>query len=94
MTTVEEQYAQLTEQQSALETEIGLIVEELTSGAQSPGLKGPLVDADGFPRADIDVYRVRHLRHQFACLQNDHRALMKRIEEILPQCVATGSGIQ
>jgi hypothetical protein len=31
------------------------------------GMDGPLVDSEGFPRADIDVYSVRHARHQIAC---------------------------
>lgn len=39
-----------------------------------------LVDKDGFPRQDIDVYQVRHARHKIICLQNDHKAIMKEIE--------------
>lgn len=26
-----------------------------------------LVDNDGYPRADIDVYQVRHARHKIIC---------------------------
>ncbi|KAJ0409379.1 hypothetical protein ATCC90586_001001 [Pythium insidiosum] len=78
----------LTQQKEALETEIAAIVEELTTGPNAPGLQGPLVDAEGFPRADIDVYRVRHQRHAFACKQTDHRAVMARIEQLLPQLLA------
>lgn len=26
-----------------------------------------LVDAEGYPRADIDVYQVRHARHRIIC---------------------------
>lgn len=40
-----------------------------------------LVDSDGYPRQDIDVYQVRHARHNIICLQNDHKAIMKQIEE-------------
>ncbi|GLD94687.1 hypothetical protein PINS_up003311 [Pythium insidiosum] len=83
-----EEYAQLTQQKDALEAEIAAIAEELTSGPNAPGLKGPLVDAEGFPRADIDVYRVRHQRHAFACKQTNHRAVMARIEELLHQLLA------
>ncbi|KAI9342892.1 26S proteasome non-ATPase regulatory subunit 9-like protein [Obelidium mucronatum] len=43
----------------------------------------PLVDAQGFPRSDIDVYAVRHLRSQIARRQNDHVALMARVEAAL-----------
>lgn len=31
------------------------------------GLKEPLVDKEGFPRSDIDVYSVRHARHDIIC---------------------------
>ena len=31
------------------------------------GIDGPLVDEEGYPRADIDVYAVRHARHRIAC---------------------------
>ncbi|CAG5049784.1 unnamed protein product [Parnassius apollo] len=40
-----------------------------------------LVDSEGFPRNDIDVYKVRHARHRIICLQNDHKSIMKKIEE-------------
>ncbi|MGH0165091.1 UNVERIFIED_CONTAM: hypothetical protein FKN15_058642 [Acipenser sinensis] len=47
------------------------------------GMTGPLVDAEGFPRGDIDVYQVRNARHNVACLQNDHKEIMQQIEEAL-----------
>ncbi|XP_069475693.1 26S proteasome non-ATPase regulatory subunit 9 isoform X2 [Ambystoma mexicanum] len=50
---------------------------------KSVGLTGPLVDDEGYPRADIDVYQVRTARHNIACLQNDHKEIMKEIEEAL-----------
>ncbi|XP_048006792.1 26S proteasome non-ATPase regulatory subunit 9-like [Leguminivora glycinivorella] len=61
------------------------------------GMHDSLVDADGFPRNDIDVYKVRHARHQIICLQNDHKALMRRIEQGLAEVHAdlmgsTGEG--
>eukprot|EP00658_Telonema_sp_P-2_P062333 TRINITY_DN5099_c0_g1_i3.p2 TRINITY_DN5099_c0_g1~~TRINITY_DN5099_c0_g1_i3.p2 ORF type:complete len:255 (-),score=45.39 TRINITY_DN5099_c0_g1_i3:168-932(-) len=56
-----------------------------------PGLHGGLVDAQGFPRADIDVHAVRTKRHELACLQTDHQAVMKTIEQGLLQVLpATG----
>lgn len=45
------------------------------------GLHESLVDEDGFPRNDIDVYQVRQARNQIICLQNDLKALLKEIEE-------------
>lgn len=50
---------------------------------QGVGTEGPLVDAEGYPRADVNVYQIRTARHQIACLQNDHKAIMSEIEEAL-----------
>ena len=41
----------------------------------------PLVDAEGFPRADVDVHATRTARHRLACLNTDHKALMEEIEK-------------
>ena len=48
-------------------------------------MKGALVDREGFPRADIDIYAVRTARQKVLCLQNDHKALMKLLEKKLHQ---------
>ena len=44
-----------------------------------PG-EGRLVDDQGFPRADIDLYDVRTKRHRYVCLQTDHKNVMKNLE--------------
>ncbi|PCH40064.1 hypothetical protein WOLCODRAFT_136632 [Wolfiporia cocos MD-104 SS10] len=44
--------------------------------ANSCTMQTPLVDADGFPRADIDVWQVRHARVRIIELRNDLSALM------------------
>ncbi|XP_062399613.1 26S proteasome non-ATPase regulatory subunit 9 isoform X1 [Sardina pilchardus] len=49
------------------------------------GMEGPLVDVEGFPRADLDLYQIRTARHSISCLQNDHKALMLEIEAALHQ---------
>ncbi|NXJ11340.1 PSMD9 ATPase, partial [Odontophorus gujanensis] len=36
---------------------------QLLEDQKGVGTDGPLVDAEGFPRADIDLYRVRAARH-------------------------------
>jgi 26S proteasome non-ATPase regulatory subunit 9 len=41
----------------------------------------PLVDAEGFPRSDIDIISVVQDRKQLKELQNDHKAIMKDLEE-------------
>ncbi|KAK1132564.1 hypothetical protein K0M31_013947 [Melipona bicolor] len=45
------------------------------------GMEDSLVDCEGYPRNDIDVYQMRHVRHKIICLRNDHKALMNKIEE-------------
>ncbi|MCL4135585.1 UNVERIFIED_CONTAM: hypothetical protein GTU68_020919 [Idotea baltica] len=52
----------------------------------------PLVDNDGYPRSDIDVYQVRHARHDIICLQNNHKVMMKKIEEGLQKVHERGPG--
>ncbi|XP_036304821.1 26S proteasome non-ATPase regulatory subunit 9 [Pipistrellus kuhlii] len=47
------------------------------------GMDEPLVDCEGYPRSDVDLYQVRTARHNIACLQNDHKAVMKQVEEAL-----------
>lgn len=39
----------------------------LPSQQKGVGMHEPLVDAEGFPRADIDVYQVRTARHNIIC---------------------------
>ncbi|KAH3700772.1 26S proteasome non-ATPase regulatory subunit 9-like [Dreissena polymorpha] len=73
---------QLIKKREELEAEIKALNEVLDS-QKSVGMDGPLVDSEGFPRSDIDIYSVRHARHQIICLQNDYTALMTEIEEEL-----------
>jgi hypothetical protein len=47
------------------------------------GFSGGLIDSEGFPRTDIDIVKIRTFRHEHSCLQNDHSACMKEIEEYL-----------
>jgi len=46
-------------------------------------MNGPLVDSEGFPRNDIDIYQVRQARQTIICLQNDHKELMNQIQTML-----------
>lgn len=65
-----------------LEDNIEALTEFLT-GPNMPGLSGNLIDEEGFPRADVDLYQVRDARNKIARYQNDHRAVMKEIEKAL-----------
>ena len=44
------------------------IVELLESMNGKPGLKNALVDDQGFPRDDVDIFETRKLRNRHACL--------------------------
>lgn len=49
-------------------------------------LDSPLTDEDGFPRADIDVWAVRHARVKIIRLRNDLTSLVDKIATAL-ECV-------
>ncbi|XP_072456653.1 26S proteasome non-ATPase regulatory subunit 9 isoform X2 [Notamacropus eugenii] len=63
---------------------------QLAEQQKGVGMNEPLVDIEGYPRADVDVYQVRTARHNIICLQNDHKALMKQVEDALHQLHARG----
>nr|QSC88214.1 26S proteasome regulatory particle assembly chaperone 2 [Nilaparvata lugens] len=44
------------------------------------GMDDPLVDAEGYPRNDIDVYQVRLARNKIICLNNDLKDMIETIE--------------
>ena len=58
-----------------------LAITEYLEAPGMPGLKGKLVDEEGFPRADIDLFEIRKNRNRLACLQTDHVNIMKQIEQ-------------
>jgi hypothetical protein len=49
------------------------------------GINTPLVDSEGYPRSDIDVFRARTLRKRFIEIQNDHKAVQAKIERGLSE---------
>ncbi|PBK75085.1 hypothetical protein ARMSODRAFT_505136 [Armillaria solidipes] len=59
--------------EAELETQLSILK------ANSSTLHSPLVDPDGFPRADIDIYAVRGARIRVIELRNDLEALMSEI---------------
>ena len=54
---------------------------QILAANKNVGMNESLLDAEGFPRADIDVYAVRQARHEIICLQNDLKATMSEIEK-------------
>ena len=70
---------ELTKRKKEIEDEIALHLSTLeTQGGV--GMSEQLVDADNFPRNDVDLVAIRHARQRVICLRNDHKALMKEIE--------------
>lgn len=55
-------------------------------------MTSPLVDPEGFPRADIDVYTVRLARTAIVRLRNDHRAVVEEMGRVLQVVYAVESG--
>jgi 26S proteasome non-ATPase regulatory subunit 9 len=76
----------------ALESESQALYLELTTPPEENippmGIDTPLVDADGYPRGDVDIYRARTLRQRFQIIQTDHKELMKQTEHLLIKLAA------
>jgi 26S proteasome non-ATPase regulatory subunit 9 len=87
---VKDSLQRLNVQRQSLELEANAIVSELTdrSNGEPMGVDTPLTDAEGFPRADIDVYRARTLRGRLSVIRTDHKGLMQNIERTLQQLTA------
>lgn len=62
-----------------IENEIMELVAFLTA-PDMPGLKGSLVDSEGFPLPNMDLYRVREARQRYNRLNNDYTDIMNKIE--------------
>merc|ERR1712050_560084 len=77
-----EDFRKLEQERDGLENEIKGLHEYLTADGM-PGIRGPLVDEEGFPRADLDIYAIRKARNRLACAQTDHQEVMKKIEAAL-----------
>ncbi|KAL6049639.1 26S proteasome non-ATPase regulatory subunit 9 [Balamuthia mandrillaris] len=78
-----EEAKELLRQKDQLEKEIEEVIDYLT-GPDMPGLTGGLVDKEGFPIENVElIIAVREARHKLACLQTDHKNLMKEIEQAM-----------
>ena len=53
-----------------------------------------LTTPDGFPRSDIDVAQIRTTRARIIYLKNDHKAVMKSLEEAVHEQFATGKPVE
>ncbi|CAI5985210.1 unnamed protein product [Closterium sp. NIES-65] len=77
-----EQAKQLIERRDNLEAQIDALAARLNAPGGG-GTNESLVDKEGFPRADIDIPRVRSDRHRLATLHADHKQLTGQIESLL-----------
>ena len=85
---LKEKLLEMNRSREAMESDIKDIVDFLQSPQPSgaiPGLKGNLVDEEGFPRADMDIHMIRIQRNRLAHLQTDHSGKMKEIEAMLKE---------
>jgi len=85
----------LMKEKDSLEEEIKGFHDVLKS--QGAGMDDPLVDSEGFPRNDIDVYQVRTARHNIRCKNNDLKKIVGKIETGLHNIhaqVREGAGVE
>ena len=64
---MKEELLKIMKEKDDIEKAIMDINEYLTAPGM-PGLKGNLVDEEGFPRADLDLFEIRKMRNRLACL--------------------------
>ncbi|KAI3640600.1 hypothetical protein MIR68_001478 [Amoeboaphelidium protococcarum] len=85
----------LLRQKEQLESQLRLLEQQMvTVDGQQIGMHEPLIDSDGYPRADMDIMQIRQMRVQTIELQNDLRALMKQIDLALQMHFTTRVGTQ
>ncbi|KAI6652207.1 26S proteasome non-ATPase regulatory subunit 9-like [Oopsacas minuta] len=73
---------ELMSKKSGIEGEIHELLQGLDAQG-GVGMKGSLIDSEKFPRNDIDLYAVRSARQRVIRLRNDHKSVMKEIENKL-----------
>ena len=62
-----------------MEEEIAALQECLEAPGM-PGMKGTLIDKDGFPRNDVDIPQIRSMRGRISILQTDLSKVMAEME--------------
>lgn len=78
---------ELQSKRESLEQEADAIHSELMNpgpnGQKAAGINDSLIDANGFPRSDIDIYRIRGLRNRLSIINTDYKNVMLEIEKEL-----------
>ncbi|KAL7629433.1 putative 26S proteasome regulatory subunit [Parahypoxylon ruwenzoriense] len=80
-------FAELQAKKEDLEAELKTLSGVLDS--HGVNMETPLITADGFPRADIDVAQIRTTRTRIIHLKNDYKDLMNAIEKHLHEHFAS-----
>ncbi|EPY31973.1 26S proteasome non-ATPase regulatory subunit 9 [Strigomonas culicis] len=78
---IKEELLRLQEEKDKYEAELKESLEYLAS--TPVGLDKPLLDEEGFPRGDCDLYAIRGARNRVSCRRNDLKALQERMYEKL-----------
>lgn len=79
--TEREQARALVRAKDAIEAEINLQLSILR--ANNCDMTTPLVDPEGFPRADLDIYAIRSARARIVELRNDLKLTMNEVDKAL-----------
>lgn len=82
-----EKVRSLMQQKENIETEISTHISTLKANGIT-SMSAPLIDGEGFPRADIDIYAVRGARVRIIELRNDLKAVMDEISKGLEDVYA------
>jgi 26S proteasome non-ATPase regulatory subunit 9 len=77
---------QLMESRSNIEAELEAHFSILK--ANDVTMETPLIDREGFPRADVDIYAVRGARKRIVELRNDLKAIMEEMATALESIYA------
>lgn len=87
-----EEYNALVQKKSQIEEELAELNEVLKS-ENNVGMNGNLVDSEGYPRADIDIYKVRLTRQRVNCLRNDYLEVMDQIHKHLEKALPSEAAV-
>ncbi|GAQ79867.1 hypothetical protein KFL_000400100 [Klebsormidium nitens] len=85
-----EEALRLMDKRKLVEAEMDALMGRLTAPGM-PGPAGSLLDKEGFPRADLDIPKIRADRHRLAVLKYDHTSLTKQVEEKMYAAFAIGA---
>ncbi|GAA5992309.1 hypothetical protein JCM10908_000417 [Rhodotorula pacifica] len=88
--TLQSEVMRLTEARKGVEAQLDAYFDVLKSNNCT--MDTPLVDPEGFPRADIDVAGVRTARVQIIRLRNDLKAVMREMEQVVLRGLPRGEG--